>query len=74
MVKTLWARRITELREKGLSLAEIGQETGLATSTVSDLEQGRHDSPRGEAALKLHDLHRRKCGRLEKRAASGSPA
>lgn len=42
-----------------MTLAEIGQQTGLATSTVGDLANGRSSSPRGDAALKLHLLHER---------------
>jgi len=37
--------------------SEIGQECGMATSTVSDIANGRIKAPNGDAALKLHQLH-----------------
>jgi transcriptional regulator with XRE-family HTH domain len=52
-----WASRIRELQTAGMTLAEIGEQTGLATSTVGDLASGRSSSPRGDAALRLHSLH-----------------
>lgn len=60
-----WAERIRALQDKGLTLSRIGEEVGLATSSVSDLANGRSASPRGEAALKLHALHERVCGSAE---------
>jgi transcriptional regulator with XRE-family HTH domain len=56
-----WAERIRELQAAGMTLAEIGARIGLATSTVGDLANGRSESPRGEAALKLHSLHENTC-------------
>lgn len=56
-----WAERIRELQAAGMTLAEIGNAVGLATSTVGDLANGRSASPRGEAALKLHALHENTC-------------
>jgi transcriptional regulator with XRE-family HTH domain len=44
-----------------MGLAEIGEAIGLATSSVSDIEQGRTASPRGDAAMKLHELHLERC-------------
>lgn len=41
-----------------MTLAEIGAEVGLAPSTVSDIEQGRTKEPRGDSALRLHELHK----------------
>jgi transcriptional regulator with XRE-family HTH domain len=57
-----WSSRIKELRETGLTLAQIGERSGLAPSTISDLEKGRSSSPRGDAALRLFELHREVCG------------
>lgn len=47
-----------------MTLAQIGEEIGLATSSVGDLANGYSESPRGDAALKLHALHEAKCGAL----------
>ena len=62
-----WSERIKELRAAGLTLAEIGERTGLAASTVSDLEQGRSSSPRGDAALRLDKLHKEICSSPQQR-------
>ena len=56
-----WSIRIRELQQAGMTLAEIGVEVGLATSTIGDLANGWSESPRGEAALKLDKLHRDRC-------------
>ena len=65
-----WASRIQDLKDHGLTLAEIGELVGLATSSVGDLATGRTESPRGEAALKLHDLHRQRCKKAAKASAA----
>ena len=57
-----WARRIRDLQAVGLKLSDIGERVGLATGSVGDIASGRSSSPRGEAAVKLHDLHRSLCG------------
>lgn len=54
-----WAQRIRELQEAGMTLAQIGEQTGLATSTIGDIANGRTASPRGDGALLLHSLHER---------------
>lgn len=58
-----WARRISDLRSAGMTLAEIGKLIGLSTSAVSDIERGRSNSPGGDAALKLHALWQGRSGR-----------
>ncbi len=58
-----WSSRISDLRADGLTLGEIGELVGLSPSAVSDIEQERTDSPRGDAALKLDALHTKRCGR-----------
>jgi transcriptional regulator with XRE-family HTH domain len=58
-----WAKRIRDLRELGMTLAEIGTEIGIATSSVSDIATGRTKEPGGDAALKLHGLHLERCAR-----------
>lgn len=65
---TAWASRIKDLQASGLTLLQIGTLTGLAPSTVGDLATGRSASPRGEAAVKLHELHLDRCCRPNKRA------
>lgn len=58
---TTWRSRVQELRDGGLTLAQIGQRTGLSTSAVSDLANGHSDSPRGDAAVALYKLHLQRC-------------
>lgn len=53
-----------------MTLAEIGAQAGLATSTVGDLANGRSSSPRGDAALKLYQLHERMTAPAPKSRAS----
>lgn len=52
-----WASRISDLTSLGMTYADIGASIGLAPSTVGDLASGRSKSPRGEAAIRLNDLH-----------------
>lgn len=40
-----------------MTYAQIGEAAGIAGSTVGDLASGRSKSPRGDAALKLLQLH-----------------
>jgi len=44
-----------------MTLAEIGNEIGLATSSVGDIANGRTESPRGDAAMRLYELHATRC-------------
>jgi hypothetical protein len=41
-----------------MTLAEIGSQIGLAPSSVSDIETGRSLEPKGDAAVRLHELHK----------------
>ncbi len=56
-----WKDRIEDLRDKdvgpGMTLTEIGEAIGLSPGAVSDLAQGSSKSPRGDAAMKLVELH-----------------
>lgn len=54
-----WAIRITELEAAGWTLTDLAKEVGLSTSAVSDLKRGASKSPRGMAAVRLHELHAR---------------
>lgn len=56
-----WSTRIRDLMAAGMKQSEIGAEVGLATSTISDLANGRTKAPGGEAAIKLFELHRTRC-------------
>lgn len=67
-VTTTWASRITDLRKSGMTLAEIGNAVGLSLSSICDIECARTAEPRGDAAVKLHELHRSRCS--EARAAT----
>lgn len=56
-----WSTRIRDLMAAGMKQSEIGAEVGLAVSTISDLANGRTKAPGGEAAIKLHELHQKRC-------------
>lgn len=56
-----WAKRIRDLQASGMRQSEIGEACGLAVSTVSDLANERSAEPRGDAAVKLHELHLKRC-------------
>ncbi|MBS0364929.1 MAG: helix-turn-helix transcriptional regulator [Proteobacteria bacterium] len=62
MLETPWSLRIRDLQVAGLSYAEIATLTDVAPSTIGDLATGRSACPRGDAALKLHELHQQRCG------------
>jgi len=53
-----------------MTLAEIGSLCGLSPSAISDIEQGRSSAPRGDAALKLDELHRLKCSDFARRKSA----
>ena len=57
-----WATRISDLTSRGMTYADIGDAIGLAPSTVGDLASGRSKSPRGDAAVRLSELHRERVG------------
>jgi transcriptional regulator with XRE-family HTH domain len=57
-----WATLIRDLQSRGMTFAQIGAEIGLSIGAVSDIANRRTESPRGTAALKLHELHRSRCG------------
>jgi hypothetical protein len=54
-----WSTRITDLERKGWSLKAIGDEVGLASSSVSDIKHRSTSEPKGMAAVKLYELHLR---------------
>jgi transcriptional regulator with XRE-family HTH domain len=54
-----WAERIRALQASGMTLKQIGESVGLSTSSVSDIANDRSSEPRGDAAVKLHELHRK---------------
>jgi len=56
-----WSQRIRQLQKSGLTLQEIADQIGLTKSGVGDLAVGRNEQPRGDAALKLLDLHLKRC-------------
>lgn len=64
-----WRDRIRALQAAGMTLSEIGEAVGLATSSVSDIANGRSSSPRGDAAMRLYELHRNHCGESQSGAA-----
>lgn len=65
-----WSTRIRDLMAAGMKQSEIGAEVGLATSTISDLANERTKAPGGEAALKLFELHQKRCSNSEQSTAA----
>lgn len=65
-----WKDRIKGLQDTGMTLSEIANLIGLATSSVGDLATGRTESPRGAAALKLDQLHRSRCEEQPKKTSA----
>jgi transcriptional regulator with XRE-family HTH domain len=55
-----WASRIRDLQSGGMTMSEIAAKVGLSTSSIGDIATGRTKSPLGDAALKLHQLHKRR--------------
>ena len=53
-----------------MTLAEIGEAIGMATSSVSDIANGHTKEPGGNAALKLHELHRARCRKSARASAA----
>jgi transcriptional regulator with XRE-family HTH domain len=54
-----WASRIRDLQSVGkLKLSDIAEKIGVSTSSIGDIATGRTKSPRGDAALKLFELHK----------------
>jgi transcriptional regulator with XRE-family HTH domain len=68
-----WRERIQALRQT-MTLREIAEQIGMSPSSVSDLEQGRHESPRGDAALRLDALYRLRATSTAPLAGSDRPA
>lgn len=56
-----WASRIADLRATGLTLSQIAGRVGVHPSTIGDIASGRTTAPMGDAAVKLHKLHQRRC-------------
>lgn len=54
-----WAEIISDLRDSGMTYAEIGVATECAGSTIGDLAIGRSKSPRALTAIKLIALHKK---------------
>jgi transcriptional regulator with XRE-family HTH domain len=57
---------VLDLMDAGLSMAEIGRRINTTRSAVNEIAKGRTKSPRGAAALHLHELHRKVCGKARK--------
>ena len=51
-----WKTGITYLLERGTSVKDIADATGLAVSSVYDLKNGYSNEPRGMAAVTLHKM------------------
>jgi len=70
MSNPTWRERIRALQAAGMTLSEIGEIVGLATSSVSDIANGRSEQPRADAALKLHELHQVRCSQASQSGAA----
>ena len=56
-----WADRIEDLEAAGWSLTGIATAIELSPQSLSDIKQGRSKEPRGMAAVRLFQLHKREC-------------
>jgi len=65
-----WAQRIRDLQSYGMTLQQIADQVGLATSSIGDIANERSEAPRGDAAVALYELHRRVARRQRKAAAT----
>ena len=68
-----WATRIKALRAAGMTHAAIGASVGLSTSAVCDIERGRTQKPRGDAALELDALYRKQLAAEARRRPTTEP-
>lgn len=64
-----WKSRISDLQDSGLTRAEIAEACGMALSTLGDIASGWTTEPRGDAAVKLHELHKERCKKKSQTAA-----
>lgn len=55
-----WQKLIQELEALGWTRQELADHSGISYSTLCDLANGRSAEPRGNAAVRLNDLHRAK--------------
>lgn len=58
-----WSQRVKDIQEKGWSLTKIAKHIGLSLPAVSDIKTEQTTEPKGMAAVNLHALHKRLCGR-----------
>lgn len=56
-IDSIWTQRVKELREDGMTYAQIAAAIHLAPSTVGDLAKGKYRQPRADAAIRLAELH-----------------
>jgi hypothetical protein len=54
-----WAQRIEDLEAANWSLTAIANAIELSPQSLSDIKQGRSKEPRGMAAVRLWELHKR---------------
>jgi len=54
-----WAQRIEDLEAADWSLTAIANAILLSPQSLSDIKQGRSKEPRGMAAVRLWELHKR---------------
>lgn len=55
-----WKSVIADLESWGWTRHGLAEHCGLRYSTLCDLANGRSNEPRGNAAVRLNDLHRAK--------------
>lgn len=66
---TIWSTKIRQLKDLGMNYAEIGTACGAPPSTIGSLATGAAKSPRGDLAIRLHDLHASKTSKPKRKAA-----
>lgn len=57
-----WAGIVSDLEALGWSLKGLSQAIDLSPQALSDIKHARTKAPSGMAAVKLHELHARRCG------------
>lgn len=67
---SIWSEKVIALETAGWSQADISNEIGISAQSISDIKAKRTAEPRGMAAVKLNDLHKRICGGSEEKEAA----
>jgi transcriptional regulator with XRE-family HTH domain len=64
-----WKQRVLDLKALGYTFKAIADLVGTNPSTISDLAYGNTESPTGDTAVNLHQLHAKLCTPSRRRAS-----